>query len=251
MKHFLFIVGLLAISKTLCAQQPVPKITLYHNYWSEEVFKTDEEVASRIERYTLATQTRLDSVFSFTTGRLQFVESTTYGSDGDTLITIIKWRTNGKLLYSCDSKGYRKPQTQLFYNKDGTLIRRVISDAGKDISTHCYDASGAIIACTEFAYVECMPMFPGGNYGVVSCIAQNIVYPAKALKKRRQGVIHLQFVVDPTGQVRNVRVKESLSPELDAAAVRAGKALPRFAPGTQNEEPVPVSFTVPVTFKIN
>ncbi len=250
MKYLLLIVGLLSLSRILNAQQTAAKTTFYRNYWSEEVPK-DAEVADRVERYALAPQTRLDSVFSFATGRLRYVETIDRRSDGDTLTTITKWRSNGNLFYTNESSGWKKPVTQLSYDKDGKLKRKTIFSKGKTVSTQCYDAAGIEIVCTGTEYTERMPEFPGGNNRIVPFIAKSITYPAKALKKRQQGIIHLRFVVDETGQIRDVRVEKSLFPELDAEAVRAGKAMPRFAPGMQNEEPVSVSFTVPVTFKIN
>ena len=60
----------------------------------------------------------------------------------------------------------------------------------------------------------------------------------------------VQFIIDKTGQVGEVKVVRPISEELDAEAVRVVKALPKFEPGRQDGEAVSVWYTLPISFKL-
>ena len=97
---------------------------------------------------------------------------------------------------------------------------------------------------------EQMPEFPGGVEGLMRYLYQNIQYPPMAAQNNIGGRVVLQFVIDETGQVGDVKVVRSVSEEIDAEAVRVIKSLPKFEPGRQNGEPVAVWYTLPVMFKL-
>ena len=103
---------------------------------------------------------------------------------------------------------------------------------------------------TIYKSVEQMPMFPGGEIELIKYLSQNIQYPPEAAKNNVQGRVILQFVVDKTGQVGEVKILRSVSEELDAEAVRVVKTLPKFEPGRQDGKPVSVWYTLPVSFNI-
>ena len=103
---------------------------------------------------------------------------------------------------------------------------------------------------TIYKSVEQMPMFPGGEIELIKYLSQNIQYPPEAAKNNVQGRVILQFVVDKTGQVGEVKILRSVSEELDAEAVRVVKTLPKFEPGRQDGQPVSVWYTLPVSFNI-
>ena len=103
---------------------------------------------------------------------------------------------------------------------------------------------------TIYKSVEQMPMFPGGEIELIKYLSQNIQYPPEAAKNNVQGRVILQFVVDKTGQVGEVKILRSVSEELDAEAVRVVKTLPKFEPGRQDGKPVAVWYTLPVSFNI-
>lgn len=101
-----------------------------------------------------------------------------------------------------------------------------------------------------YTYVEQMPVFPGGQAGLFQAIGERLQYPPEALQQRLGGRVFVSFVVDTTGRVSQVKVSKSVHPLLDAAAVRAISSLPAFTPGRQRQRPVPVAFTLPVTFQL-
>ena len=101
-----------------------------------------------------------------------------------------------------------------------------------------------------FISVEQMPQFPGGDAALLKYLSSHINYPPMAAESNIQGRVVVQFVVDKTGMVGEVKVVRSVDKDLDREAVRVCKSLPRFVPGRQNGQPVSVWYTLPVTFKL-
>jgi len=101
-----------------------------------------------------------------------------------------------------------------------------------------------------FKSVEQMPQFPGGEAALMKYLSSHINYPPMAAENNVQGRVVVQFVVDKTGKVGEVKVVRSVDKDLDREAVRVCKSLPKFTPGRQNGQAVSVWYTLPVTFKL-
>ena len=101
-----------------------------------------------------------------------------------------------------------------------------------------------------FNSVEQMPRFPGGEAGLMRYLHENIKYPPEAAKNNIEGRVVVQFIIDKTGEVGEVKVVRPISEELDAEAVRVVKTLPNFEPGRQDGEAVAVWYTLPISFKL-
>lgn len=98
--------------------------------------------------------------------------------------------------------------------------------------------------------VEQMPTFPGGETELMKFIRDNLKYPVIAQENGIQGRVILRFVVSKTGAIDNVTVLRSLDPTCDKEAIRVVKSMPKWIPGKQNGNNVPVYFTLPVVFKL-
>ena len=98
--------------------------------------------------------------------------------------------------------------------------------------------------------VEQMPEFPGGVAALMRYLQENIKYPSEAAKNDIEGRVIVQFIIDKTGEVEDVKVVRPVSEELDAEAVRVVKTLPKFEPGRQDGEAVAVWYTLPISFKL-
>jgi len=98
--------------------------------------------------------------------------------------------------------------------------------------------------------VEQMPRFPGGEVALMRYLQENIKYPPEAAKKDIEGRVIVQFIIEKTGEVGEVKVVRPISEELDAEAVRVVKTLPKFEPGRQDGEAVSVWYTLPISFKL-
>lgn len=102
----------------------------------------------------------------------------------------------------------------------------------------------------KYDSVEQMPMFPGGDAKLMEWLSKNIRYPAVAAEAGIQGRVIMKFVLAPDGSVRDISVERSVNPLLDMEAYRVVRAMPRWIPGRIDGEPVPVYFTLPVTFQL-
>ena len=97
---------------------------------------------------------------------------------------------------------------------------------------------------------ETMPYFPGGQVLMLKYLADNIKYPASAVKAKKQGRVIVTFIVQKDGSVTHAKIAKSIDPELDAEALRVVKGMPKWTPGTQNGKPVNVKYSVPVKFSL-
>ena len=102
-----------------------------------------------------------------------------------------------------------------------------------------------------YTYVEQMPELPGGGGlgAIVNAIQKSVRYPRMAQANGVEGKVFASFTVNENGDVSDVKIVKGIN-GLDEETVRAIKTLPKFRPGKQNGRAVRVSFTVPVTYKI-
>ena len=130
-----------------------------------------------------------------------------------------------------------------------------------------------------FDVVEQMPLFPGGDAGLMQFIARNIKYPAKAQEYGVQGRVLVKFIVEKDGRVSGPEIIEM--PKSSGAsmvtvtatmtekqrkdaeghnagvqalrdeAIRVVNAMPRWTPARQNGLAVRCRYTIPVTYRLN
>jgi TonB family protein len=112
-------------------------------------------------------------------------------------------------------------------------------------STNTVQAGGEV-----YFYAEQMPAFPGGQQALYQELSKTIQYPAEALQQRAEGKVYVSFVVSASGSVQDAKAVKDPNPLLAAEAVRAVSSLPAFTPGKQAGKAVPVSLTLPITFRL-
>ena len=101
-----------------------------------------------------------------------------------------------------------------------------------------------------FQVVEQMPEFPGGMSEAMKFLAKNIKYPVAAQQAKIEGRVIVQFMVGKDGNISDVHTVRSVSPELDAEAIRVVSMMPKWNPGKQRGKAVPVSYTMPIMFRL-
>lgn len=102
----------------------------------------------------------------------------------------------------------------------------------------------------NIAMVEQKPEFAGGEAAMYKWLSDHINYPAAAAEDGVQGRVVVEFEVSKTGTIEKVRVIRGRHPALDKEALRVVKAMPKWNPGRNNGQPVKVTYTLPVTFKL-
>ena len=101
-----------------------------------------------------------------------------------------------------------------------------------------------------FTVVETMPKFPEGQAGLMRYLSRSIKYPVIAQKNKEQGRVIIQMIIGTDGSLSNVKVLRSVSPSLDAEAIRVVGNMPKWEPGMQKGQAVPVKYTLPITFRL-
>lgn len=93
--------------------------------------------------------------------------------------------------------------------------------------------------------------FDGGQQALMTWLSQNMQYPQEAVDADAQGRVLVGFIVNKDGSIDEVKVVKSIHPALDAEAVRVVKSMPKWKPGKKDGKSVRVSYTLPMTFKLD
>ena len=111
--------------------------------------------------------------------------------------------------------------------------------------------SVSILGDQVYDIVNTAPEFPGGMKACLEFLYKNITYPAQAIESKQEGQVVIQFVVTKNGKIIDPKVVKSVSPSLDAEAIRIINLMPDWTPGKQkNGQEVNSRFTLPVRFTL-
>ncbi len=92
--------------------------------------------------------------------------------------------------------------------------------------------------------------FPGGESAMYAFLCENLCYPEQAQKDKLEGMVVIRFTVERDGSLDEFSIVKSVSPELDAEAIRVVKQMPKWKPGTEDGVPVRYIMSLPITFKL-
>ena len=113
------------------------------------------------------------------------------------------------------------------------------------------DASGKIV----YNKAEVDPAFTGGDKEMRKYLRENLKYPEAARDRGVEGTVFVEFVVDATGNVREVVasdvVGDNVDQELKDESVRVVTAMPKWVAGQQRGKSVDASFSLPITFELS
>ena len=113
-----------------------------------------------------------------------------------------------------------------------------------DVPTETPDA-------VPFSEIEVKPGFNGGDANEFSkWVNSHLSYPEQAKADKVQGRVVIQFVVGADGVVRDAKILRGVREDLDTEALRVISASPKWEPGRQNGEAVPVTYTFPIVFQL-
>jgi len=144
-------------------------------------------------------------------------------------------------------------QRRAFIKKDSAMIAEKRMKAWNEMyaKTPTYtNPTGTVI----YRKAEVNPVFVGGDRAMRKFLRDNIVYPEQAEKDELEGAVFVDFVVGVDGSVSNIEVTDATSADVDQAfrneAVRVVGSMPKWTPGRQNDKPVNVKYSIPITFQI-
>lgn len=113
-----------------------------------------------------------------------------------------------------------------------------------------YRTPDAPVTGDVYEVVDKMPEFPGGMTGLMQYLSKNVKYPADAHAKGIQGRVVVSVIVNTKGKATNATIVQSVSPSLDAEALRVAGTMPDWTPGTKDGTPVNVKYSFPITFRL-
>jgi TonB family protein len=124
-----------------------------------------------------------------------------------------------------------------------------IRGAKKSADKEYYQAEEVIPAITET--MDASPRFDNdGIEKFKEYVQKNIKYPAKAKKSVIEGEVLVSFTVDSTGRVTDPEIISGIDSLLNSEALRVVSSSPQWAPGIKNGQPVNITYTIPVKFKL-
>jgi protein TonB len=85
---------------------------------------------------------------------------------------------------------------------------------------------------------------------LVSFFNDFIMYPERARKKKIEGQVIAQFVVEKDGSISNIQIIHDIGEGCGDEVIRAIQHLPKLIPGSDNGVPVRVLYKAPFNFKL-
>jgi TonB family protein len=107
------------------------------------------------------------------------------------------------------------------------------------------DTSGTIVK-----HPDQVPMYPEGNFALKDFIKTNLEYPRQAQLGNLQGKVVLRFVVEPSGLMTNIGVKNYVGGGCEEEAIRILQLI-KWYPAKKNDQLVRVEMTYPFYFVLN
>lgn len=103
----------------------------------------------------------------------------------------------------------------------------------------------------EFAPLNNLPFFPGGQKALETYLEDLDVYPYLARQILIEGTVRVRFRVLPNGSLADLQVVQSHGALLDQAAIRAVTYMPRWYPAHRAGMAVTSPVELPITFRLN
>jgi TonB family protein len=120
-------------------------------------------------------------------------------------------------------------------------------DAGKLISGKSVDEAGLTYNYTQR---NVQPQYKGGLAAFGQFLGSEIKYPGWARINHTQGMVIVAFVVGKDGSLGDYKIMQNPNDQMSEEAVRVLKISPKWIPGLFYGKIVPVSYTIPINFKL-
>ncbi|MFY8185552.1 MAG: energy transducer TonB [Bacteroidia bacterium] len=120
-------------------------------------------------------------------------------------------------------------------------------------STITVVATPPVTVVEPVVYAEVMPEFPGGTEALINYLQNNMKYPQIELEAGIGGRVFVKFVVNADGSISTAEILKGVAggEGLSKEALRVVRAMPKWKPGKQGDNYVPVYFNLPIKFTPN
>lgn len=150
------------------------------------------------------------------------------------------------MLREMDEK--KKQEKNIFIDEPDASERVTINVS--DLKPSTSDSGSSNDDSTPYVMVDQMPSFPGGEVAMQKFIANNLKYPVSAQEEGLQGRVILRFVVERDGSIDQIQVIRGIGRDCDLEAMRVVKTMPKWIPGKHNGRVVPITFALPIIFRL-
>ncbi|MBI1183997.1 TonB family protein [bacterium] len=191
----------------------------------------------------------------FATGAVHFIETF---EEGQVEGQVESYKEDGKLNGKGLVKSNLKAGDWFYYNYNDNGVESKTISVDDSITylanANFFEVFSFYDKAQEFHAAEQMPEFPGGMSQLSRFLQQSVVYPEMEKQNDIQGESYVQFVIDESGFITNVRIYPGMESKgtqnMHNEAMRVIQLMPRWSPGIQRGKPVKVSYSIPVRFKL-
>ena len=103
-----------------------------------------------------------------------------------------------------------------------------------------------------YQFAEEMPEFKGGMDKLFDFVNKNLSYPRYEQDKNISGNVYVRFVVEKDGSITRPEIMRSVvgSKNFDAEVLRIIRMMPKWTPGENHGNKVPVYMSLPIQFRL-
>lgn len=124
-------------------------------------------------------------------------------------------------------------------------------DEDSEVEIMEFEEEDEIDSDMVFQHVEKVPEFPGGYAALIKYLKKHLKFPNIAKENGIQGRVYVNFVVNKTGHISDVKILKGVDVSLDREAIRVVQQMPVWTPGEQRGRAVNVSYNLPINFALN
>ena len=101
-------------------------------------------------------------------------------------------------------------------------------------------------------FVRNKPLFPGGDKALMQYMTPKVKYNDKEIDRKVEGTIYISFVVKVDGTIGEITIERGIlnGERLANQAMEAIRNMPRWTPGNDGMEPLPVIVTMPLKLEV-
>lgn len=136
-------------------------------------------------------------------------------------------------------------ETELDKLKDISLdsLETLIKEAKLEYAKAEQQTSGIV--------VDSIPRYPTGLADFMKWLNKYMVYPRICMERKQSGKVIVAFIVEPTGEVTDIRIIDGKIRELNHEVLRVLQTMPKWIPGKRNGKPIRSQVTLPVEFEFD
>ncbi len=102
-----------------------------------------------------------------------------------------------------------------------------------------------------FIVVEQKAEYPGGSAAMLKFLKKHLKYPRAATESHIEGRVFLQFIVDKSGIISDIKILKSLGFGCDEEAMRVIRLMPVWKPAQQSGKLVKTRYNMAISFQLS